>query len=88
MIILNKKQHDNLINLVDDLELKDKILNVSSLINEDYHYDMDDDLEIDLYDFLQDKQVQIGYDEGYNPNSNWEDVQKLIDELYYQIENN
>lgn len=88
MIILNKKQHENLIKAVDDLQLKDKILNVSNLINENYHYDMDDDLEIDLYDFLQDKQVQIGYDEGYNPNSNWEEVQKLIDELYYQIENN
>lgn len=88
MIKLNKKQHDNLIKIVDDLELRDKILNVSKLINENYNYNMDDDLEIDLYDFLQDKQVQTGYDEGYNPNSNWEDIQSLIDELYYQMENN
>lgn len=88
MIILNKKQNDNLIRIVDDIKLKDKILNVSNLINENYHYNMDEDLEIDLYDFLQDKQVQIGYDEGYIPNSKWEEVQKLIDELYHQLENN
>lgn len=88
MIKLNKKQQDNLIKIVDDLELRDKIINASNLINEIYHYDTDDDLENDLYDFLQDKQVQIGYDEGYNPNSNWEDIQNLIDELYYQMENN
>lgn len=86
MIKLNKEQHEHLIQIVDDFHLREKILQVATLNNDSYQYDMNDDLEIDLYDYLQDKQVEIGFDKDYNPNENWEKIQKIIDEVYIQME--
>ena len=54
--------------------------------NNNYMYNADDDLELDLYDYLQDKQVEFGFDKDYNPNEDWEKIQKIIDEVYNQIE--
>ncbi|GEM_PF-2502343 len=85
MINLSKEQHNYLKSILDkNLELKSRILNVSSLSKDSYQYDMDDDLEIDFYDFLQDKQVEIGFDKNYKPNEDWEKIQILIDEVYNQ----
>ncbi|WML35354.1 hypothetical protein [Clostridium sp. OS1-26] len=85
MIKLSKEQHNYVISILDKNNiLKDRILKVSSLINNDYEYDMDDELEIDFYDFLQDKQVEIGFDKDYKPNEEWEKIQILIDEVYNQ----
>ncbi|HAK43701.1 MAG TPA: hypothetical protein DCM59_14610 [Clostridium sp.] len=85
MINLSKEQHNYLKSILDkNLELKSRILNVSALSKDSYQYDMDDDLEIDFYDFLQDKQVEIGFDKNYKPNEDWEKIQILIDEVYNQ----
>ena len=83
MIKLDKENHNYLESILDE-ELKNRILNVESLNNDIYQYDMDDDLEIDLCDFLEDKQVEIGFDENYKPNLEWEKIQKILDELYIQ----
>jgi len=85
MINLSKDQHNYLKSILcENLKLKNRILNVSSFLNDRYQYNMDDDLEIDLYDFLQDKQVEIGFDKIYKPNEEWEKIQILLDELYSQ----
>lgn len=83
MIKLDKENHNYLQSILDK-ELKNRILKVESLNNDIYQYDMDDDLEIDLCDFLEDKQVEIGFDENYKPNLEWEKIQKILDELYIQ----
>lgn len=59
MIILSKQQHDYVISILNKNDnLRNRILGVASFVKEDYEYDMDDSLEIDFYDFLQDKQVE------------------------------
>jgi len=83
MIRLSKDQHNYVMSLLDD-ELKNKILDVATQDDKNYKYDMGDDLEIDFYDFLQDKQVEIGLDKNSKPNKNWEKLQLLIDEVYDQ----
>lgn len=86
MIKLTKEQHNYILFiLTENHELKNRIINVSSLSEDSYEYKMDDDLEITFYDFLQDKQVEIGFDKNYNRNEVWEKIQILIDEVYYQI---
>lgn len=85
MIKLSKEHHNYLISILDDY-LKKRIINVLMIENNNYMYNADDDLELDLYDYLQDKQVEFGFDKDYNPNEDWENIQKIIDEVYNQIE--
>ncbi|MDY4950315.1 MAG: hypothetical protein SO128_13200 [Clostridium cadaveris] len=85
MIKLSKEHHNYLISILDD-HLKKRIINVLMIENNNYMYNADDDLELDLYDYLQDKQVEFGFDKDYNPNEDWEKIQKIIDEVYNQIE--
>lgn len=65
--------------LQDNKKLRERIIKSSLHVNDQYEYNMDDDLEIDLKEFLEDKQVEVGYDEKYNPNKKWENIQQLID---------
>lgn len=78
MIKLNKEQNEYILSIL-SYDLKDRVMECVSLVNGNYEYNFDDDLEIEFNDFLQDKQVEVGYDEHYNPNDEWEKIQKLID---------
>lgn len=85
MICLNKEEHEYVLSLLDD-KFKKRIMDVLKVENNNCIYNTDEDLEIDFYDFLQDKQVEIGFDKDYNPNENCEKIQKIIDKVYNQIE--
>lgn len=85
MIKVSKEQHEYILSLLNKNDnLKNRILKVTSLISDKYQYNMDDDLEIDFNDFLQDKQIEIGYDVNYEPNEDWEKIQIIMDEVYNQ----
>lgn len=86
MIKVSKEDHNYLFDILDD-ELKKRINNVLVIEDDNCIYNADENLELDLYDYLQDKQVECGFDREYNPNENWRKIQKIIDEVYNQIEN-
>lgn len=86
MIKISKEDHNYLFDILDD-EFKKRINNVLVIEDDNCIYNADENLELDLYDYLQDKQVECGFDKEYNPNENWEKIQKIIDEVYNQIEN-
>ena len=80
MIIVSKEQNKYILNILkNNKELQNRIIQSSMPIRNNIQYNMDDDLEIDFKDFLEDKQVEIGYDKNYNPNIEWEKIQKIID---------
>ena len=80
MIIVSKEQNKYILNILkNNKELQNRIIQSSIPIRNNIQYNMDDDLEIDFKDFLEDKQVEIGYDKNYNPNIEWEKIQKIID---------
>ena len=85
MIKVSKEQHEYILSILNKNDnLKNRILKVTSLVTDKYQYNMDDDLEIDFNDFLQDKQVEIGYDVNYKPNEDWDKIQIIMDEIYRQ----
>lgn len=85
MIKVSKEQHEYILSILNKNDnLKNRILKVTSLTTDKYQYSMDDDLEIDFNDFLQDKQIEIGYDVNYEPNEDWEKIQTIMDEIYHQ----
>lgn len=80
MIIVSKEQNKYIVDILKDNEkLRNRVINSVMYANDNIHYNMDDDLEIDFKDFLEDKQVEIGYDKNYAPNGEWEKIQKIID---------
>lgn len=85
MISLSKKQHEYVLSIIDqDKQLYERIKESVSLNDSTYEYNMDDDLEIDFIDFLQDKQVEVGYDKDYKPNEDWEKIQEIMDMINNQ----
>lgn len=80
MIIISKEQHKYILDILNyNKELKTRLIQSLIYTNNAIKYYMNDDLEIDFKDFLEDKQIEIGYDKNYNPNDEWEKIQNIID---------
>lgn len=80
MIIISKEQHKYILDILNyNKELKTRLIQSLIYTNNAIKYYLNDDLEIDFKDFLEDKQIEIGYDKNYNPNDEWEKIQNIID---------
>lgn len=80
MIIISKEQHKYILDILNyNKELKTRLIQSLLYTNNVIKYYLYDDLEIDFKDFLEDKQIEIGYDKNYNPNDEWEKIQNIID---------
>lgn len=83
-IELNNKLWDYLIKTLDNEELKNKVLEKEYRQYSVTYFDLDVDTKLELMEYVEDKQLEIGFvnqdylnEDGYN-------LQAIYDELYRQ----
>lgn len=84
MVIIKKDDYDFLFKPLDK-EKQDALAPIA-VIQEDKAMIDNEDLEVDLYDWINDLIVLKGLDEQYNPNSIGKRLEKLSDYVYSVIE--
>lgn len=84
MLKLKKDDYEFFFELLDK-EQQNILIPVATIQGEDAIID-DEEIEVDLYDWLNDLVVQEGLDEGYNPNSIGKRLEAISDYVYSVIE--
>ncbi len=71
--------------MIDKLEdnLKNKIKDISYK-NDEVNFYLDVDIKLDIMEFVEDKQLEIGFVNEDYLNEDGEKLQKIYDEIYYQ----
>lgn len=70
---LTNSEYDYIVNIIDDEKLKSEVVKSNNNINEE--------LELSIYSCIEDKQLEIGFDDSYNLTEDGEKLQKLIDKM-------
>ncbi|NFE83112.1 hypothetical protein FC754_03010 [Clostridium botulinum] len=81
-IILSKSLYDYMIDKLED-NLKNKIKDISYK-NDKVDFYLDVDTKLDIMEFVEDKQLEIGFVNEDYLNDDGEKLQKIYDEIYYQ----
>ncbi|MBN1047094.1 hypothetical protein DVW08_17365 [Clostridium botulinum] len=81
-IILSKSLYDYMIDKLED-NLKNKIKDISYK-NDEVNFYLDVDIKLDIMEFVEDKQLEIGFVNEDYLNEDGEKLQKIYDEIYYQ----
>ncbi|GAA0122241.1 MULTISPECIES: hypothetical protein [Clostridium] len=83
-IELNNSLFDYLIKILDSQELKNKVLEKEYRQHNVTYLDLDVDTKLDLMEYVEDKQLEVGFDEKYNLNDDGRNLQAIYDEIYRQ----
>lgn len=81
---LNNSLFDYLIEILDNQELKNKVLEKEYRQYNVTYFDLDVDTKLDLMEYVEDKQLEIGFDEEYDLNYDGRNLQAIYDEIYRQ----
>ncbi|KFX56155.1 hypothetical protein FDC50_10120 [Clostridium botulinum] len=81
-IILSKSLYDYMTDKLED-NLKNKIKDISYK-NDKVDFYLDVDTKLDIMEFVEDKQLEIGFVNEDYLNDDGEKLQKIYDEIYYQ----
>lgn len=84
VISFSKEMYDNLIELVDNEEISQEILTNNVPNGNEVVVTLKVDTKIDLLGLLEDKQVEIGYDNQDTLNDTGRKLERLYDAIYYQ----
>lgn len=83
-IFLDEKLFDYLIENLEDEKIKKVILDNKSTEDEKVYFEIDVDTKLDLMEYLEDLQLEIGFDNEDYLNEDGKKLQIIIDELYNQ----
>ncbi|MCY6958856.1 hypothetical protein [Clostridium brassicae] len=83
-IELNNSLFDYLIKVLDDKKLKNKILGNKYRQHSITYFDLDIDTKLDLMEYVEDKQVEIGFINENYLNEDGRNLQAIYDEIYRQ----
>ncbi|NFC76744.1 hypothetical protein EXM99_08290 [Clostridium botulinum] len=83
-IELNNSLFDYLIKILDDEKLKNKILENKHKQHSITYFDLDVDTKLDLMEYVEDKQVEIGFVNEDYLNEDGRNLQAIYDEIYRQ----
>ncbi|MBY6879669.1 hypothetical protein EXN65_19705 [Clostridium botulinum] len=83
-IELNNSLFDYLIKILDDEKLKNKILENKYKQHSITYFDLDVDTKLDLMEYVEDKQVEIGFVNEDYLNEDGRNLQAIYDEIYRQ----
>jgi len=83
-IELNNSLFDYLIKILDDEKLKNKILEKKYKQHSITYFDLDVDTKLDLMEYVEDKQVEIGFVNEDYLNEDGRNLQAIYDEIYRQ----
>ena len=83
-IFLDKNFFDYLIKNLEDEKIKNIILNNKNKEDEKVYFEIDSDTKLDLMEYVEDLQLEIGFDNEDYLNEDGKKLQIIIDELYNQ----
>ncbi|MFR1378848.1 MAG: hypothetical protein ACLSTJ_07810 [Clostridium neonatale] len=83
-IFLDKNLFDYLIKNLEDEKIKNIILNNKNKEDEKVYFEIDSDTKLDLMEYVEDLQLEIGFDNEDYLNEDGKKLQIIIDELYNQ----
>lgn len=83
-IFLDENLFDYLIKNLEDEKIKSIILDNKNKEDEKVHFEIDVDTKLDLMDYVEDLQLEIGFDNEDYLNEDGKKLQIIIDELYNQ----
>lgn len=83
-IFLDEKLFDYLIENLEDEKIKKVILDNKSTEDEKVYFEIDVDTKLDLMEYVEDLQLEIGFDNEDYLNKDGKKLQIIIDELYNQ----
>lgn len=83
-IELNNSLFDYLIKILNNEKLKNKILEKKYKQHSITYFDLDVDTKLDLMEYVEDKQVEIGFVNEDYLNEDGRNLQAIYDEVYRQ----
>ncbi|AWB31534.1 hypothetical protein [Clostridium botulinum] len=83
-IELNNSLFDYLIKILNNEKLKNKILEKKYKQHSITYFDLDVDTKLDLMEYVEDKQVEIGFVNEDYLNEDGRNLQAIYDEIYRQ----
>lgn len=83
-IFLDEKLFDYLIENLEDEKIKKVILDNKSTEDEKVYFEIDVDTKLDLMEYVEDLQLEIGFDNEDYLNEDGKKLQIIIDEFYNQ----
>lgn len=83
-IELNNSLFDYLIKILDNQKLKNKVLEKEYRQHKVTYFDLDVDSKLDLMEYVEDKQVEIGFVNEDYLNEDGRNLQAIYDEIYRQ----
>ncbi|AJG98860.1 hypothetical protein LF65_02274 [Clostridium beijerinckii] len=82
-IFLDKNLFSYLIENLNDEEIK-KAISKNNEENDNVHFEIDVDTKIDLLDYIEDLQLEIGFDNEDYLNEDGKKIQEIYDQVYKQ----
>lgn len=82
-VFLNKNLFNYLIENLNDEEIK-KAISKKDEGNGNVHFEIDVDTKIDLLDYIEDLQLEIGFDDEDYLNEDGKKIQEIYDQVYKQ----
>ncbi|CAI3573251.1 hypothetical protein [Clostridium neonatale] len=83
-IFLDENLFDYLIKNLEDKKIKNIILDNKNKEDEKVYFEIDVDTKLDLMEYVEDLQLEIGFDNEDYLNEDGKKLQIIIDELYNQ----
>ena len=80
---LDKDAYNYLMNILEDVDIKDNI-RTTDVDTDRVTIQLDVDTKLDLTEYVEDKQLEIGFVNEDYLNEDGKKLQKIYDELYYQ----
>lgn len=80
---LDKDVYNYLINILEDVDIKDNI-RTTDVGTDRVTIQLDVDTKLDLMEYVEDKQLEIGFVNQDYLNEDGKKLQKIYDEIYYQ----
>ena len=80
---LDKNIYEYLMKILDDVEIKDNICTIGEDTDR-VIIQVDIDTKLDLMEYVEDKQLEIGFVDQDYLNEDGKKLQEIYDEIYYQ----